>query len=530
MSELTVDISESNKWMIILALGLINGIELSNRTSLNVLLPDMQGNVAANSDEISWVLILYNIGFLCSLALSRWMTKLFGSRNFLLGCILFYSIGALGCFSSGHNLDMLLLSRLIMGFGGGAFLVRAVVISIALFPGNLRRVPWSVFLILAFSLQVIYPPIFGAIADNLHWNFAFLLDFPFLLTGAAILWSCMPPGRLRRHDPRERPDLAGASLLIAGLAASQLALSRGERDLWFQSPWISGLAVTGVFCFVLFVWWDSRPEQQHPVLHLRTIWRTKSLRASFFLVALMGALLGTGLFVIPQYLRNVQNYSATQTGFFFSVYAAGLATGLVLSLRALLPRLGPARSAVAGFSALGLTYMAFVYVFTPDTPGGLMAAILCLQGLCTGPIIYSAAGLALGQVQLPDLPESDTVVFFVRQLGITAGITAATIVVDRRMTFHSARILDQANRLEPLVRSTLSEFARVIERRGGPASSPQLGAIQLFQADVVKQAQLLSFIDIYFCLAVLCGIGLALVLVMRLRATRSGSRLHFTFQ
>ena len=37
---------------ILLSVGLVAGIEFANRL-VNVLLPDMQGNVGANSDEIS---------------------------------------------------------------------------------------------------------------------------------------------------------------------------------------------------------------------------------------------------------------------------------------------------------------------------------------------------------------------------------------------------------------------------------------------------------------------------------------------
>ena len=36
---------------ILLSVGLVTAIEISNRLSVNVLLPDMQGNVAASADD-----------------------------------------------------------------------------------------------------------------------------------------------------------------------------------------------------------------------------------------------------------------------------------------------------------------------------------------------------------------------------------------------------------------------------------------------------------------------------------------------
>ncbi len=74
-------LSHRHRMAIMLTVALVTAIEISNRLSINVLLPDMQGNVAANPDEISWVVTLYNLGFLCSMALSSWMTRVLGARK-----------------------------------------------------------------------------------------------------------------------------------------------------------------------------------------------------------------------------------------------------------------------------------------------------------------------------------------------------------------------------------------------------------------------------------------------------------------
>src|ERR1700728_243205 len=99
---------------VLLTVGMVAAIEISNRLSINVFLPDMQGNVEASSDEISWVIILYNVGFLCSLALATWMTRVIGTRRHLLLSIGFYSVGSMGCVLSSHSLEGLLVARLIM--------------------------------------------------------------------------------------------------------------------------------------------------------------------------------------------------------------------------------------------------------------------------------------------------------------------------------------------------------------------------------------------------------------------------------
>src|SRR5271168_1704788 len=220
---------------ILLSVGLVTAVEISNRLSVNVLLPDMQGNVGASSDTISWVVILYNVGFLCSLALGSWMTRVIGTRRHLLFSIALYSVGATGCFLSARSLELLLVSRLIMGFGGGAFLVRAIILAGLMFPGKQRLVALTWLNLLLSAFEISYPVSMGWITDTFHWNYAFLIDFPFLAIGAFLIWKIVPPGYLFERKKGVRVDVWGAILLIAALACLQTAASRGERELWFES-------------------------------------------------------------------------------------------------------------------------------------------------------------------------------------------------------------------------------------------------------------------------------------------------------
>jgi DHA2 family multidrug resistance protein len=519
-------LSDARKLTVLLAVGVITAIEISNRLSINVLLPDMQGNVAANADEISWVVNLYSLGFLCSLALSTWMTRVVGARRHLLCCIGLYSVGAFGCFLSARSLESLLISRLIMGFGGGAFLVRTVIVAGLMFPGAARIRAVTYLYSLLFIFQITYPVAMGWINDQLHWNYAFLIDFPFLTIGAFMIWKFVPAGYLFRREQEANPDIPGALLLIVSLACLQLATSRGERDLWFESAWIPWTLLASLICFIIFLWRDSRPENLYPVFHLRMIWKQGALRTSFSVVLIVGAILGAGLFVVPQYLRYVQDYSAMQTGGFISMYTAGLGLGLIVSLRFLVPRLGGPRTLGLGLCLLIATCASLIYIWTPSTPTEILAPAIFLQGLALAPTVLAAANVATANTPLPDLNDISTTYFFVRQLGNTFGVTAATVLFDHRMTFHSSRMLDVANRLDPITRSTLAQYTGLVHRNGGGGSNPALGALQIFQGNVITQSRLLSYLDIYFGLAALAALGLFLLAFTRIEKKYT-DRHHF---
>jgi MFS transporter, DHA2 family, multidrug resistance protein len=526
VSGLSKQLTDRRRMAMLLSVGMVAAIEISNRLSINVFLPDMQGNVGASSDEISWVIILYNVGYLCSLALAAWMTRAFGTRRHLLASIAVYSVGAMGCVLSTGNLTQLLVSRLIMGFGGGAFLVRVVIMAGMLFPGKSRMAAVTWLYVVLAVFEVPYPIVMGWITDTFHWNYAFLIDFPFLAIGAFLIWKTVPPGRMFRRKRPAKLNIWGPILLIASLACLETATSRGERDLWFESSWIAPALIAAAILFAAFVWSDFRPDNPSPVLHLRMVWRQASLRSFFIVILVAGAFFGAGLYVVPQYLRFVQDYSATQAGGFISMYTLGLGLGLQLSLHVLIPRQGPVRTLVIGLLLLIVTYGSIIYAWTPTTPTWILAPAIFLQGFCVAPVILAAGNVVSASAWIADVNDVSTTYFFVRQLGNTFGVTAATVLFDRRMSLHSSRLLDVSNRLDATTRTTLGQYADLIHRNGGGASNPALGALQLFENNVITQSRLLSYIDIYFFLAALGVVALISIAVTRIKPKLGNIHFH----
>src|SRR5277367_642940 len=526
LSSIVPSMPYARRMAVLLTVGMVAAIEISNRLSINVFLPDMQGNVGASSDEISWVIILYNVGYLCSIAMAAWMTRVMGARRHLLLSIAIYATGAMGCVLSTGNLGQLLASRLIMGFGGGAFLVRVVILTGLLFPGKARMAAATRLYLVLAVFEVPYPAVMGWVTDTFHWNYAFLVDFPFLAIGAFLIWKLVPPGFLYERQKNSRFDVWGALLLIASLACLETALSRGERDLWFQSNWITLAPVAAAIFFIAFLWWDYRPQNSSPVLHLRMIVRHAALRTYFLVILIVGAFFGSGLYVVPQYLRSVQDYSALQAGGFISMYTLGLGLGLQYALHLLIPRLGAMRTLFGGMLILVAAYGTICYIWTPTTPTIILAPMIFLQGFCIGPVILAAGNAVSANAPIGEVNDISTTYFFVRQLGNTFGVTAATVLFDRRMTLHSSRLLDVSNRLDPTTSSTLAQYANLIHRHGPANSVPAAGALQLFQNNVITQARLFSYIDVSFGLAVIGVVALISLAVSRIKVKRGPIHFH----
>jgi DHA2 family multidrug resistance protein len=184
------------------------------------------------------------------------------------------------------------------------------------------------------------------------------------------------------------------------------------------------------------------------------------------------------------------------------------------------------RSSAIGLLLLIATYGTIVYIWTPTTPTVILAPALFFQGFSLAPVLIGASNIVTSNVSIADFSDISSSYYFVRQLGNTFGVTAATVIFDRRMTLHSSRLLDTANRLDVTTRSTLAQYANLIHRNGGAGSDPVLGALQLFQNNVITQSRLLSYIDIYFGLAVLAAVALISLAVTQIKTKVGPTHFH----
>ena len=513
-------LTKIERWMIVLGLGLAAAVELGTTIAINVILTDMKGNVAASQDEISWVVTVYGAAFLCVVPLSAWFARRLGTRNYLLLSLLLYGGGALGCFLS-ETLPALLVSRIVMGIGGGAFLVRAMTAITRLHAPNERGPALLVFALMVNSSRAIMPVLFGVLTDNTRWNIAFLAIVPLTLMAAGLLYKVIP--RRLEFEPDPPPiDLISTGLIVTGLTAFQVAMSRGEQDMWLESPLICSMLVVAIVSLVVFVWRDTRQENPNPVLNLRLLWREPSLASGTLLAVTFGVLLSASLFVLPQYLRGVQDYNATQTALFFCVDAIAMYVGLAFGAK-FAPKLSPQVVVLLGLSTFATANHLLTLHLTPDTPALNLYLIVVLHGVSLGMQVPAVSGILLGKSSPRYLAFDMAIYYHLRGVGSVLGVSAAAAILDIRESVHSSRLLDVAGRLNPDVQRLVTGLGHALHARGLPATTANLGSYQIFQGLVVRQTLTLAYIDIFWCFQMLALSGIVLVLVPWPNARRAVS-------
>src|SRR5262249_39914793 len=127
-------------------------------------------------------------------------------------------------------------------------------------------------------------------------------------------------------------------------------------------------------------------------------------------------MLAGSLFVLPQYLRRIQDYDATQTSLFFCVDAIATYAGFLFGTR--FTRKSPTVVVLMALAVFAAANHLLTLTLTPDTPALDLYLILVLHGAALGMMVPSVSGLLLA-TSVPRYFAFDMAIYLVfRGLGV----------------------------------------------------------------------------------------------------------------
>src|SRR6516165_990862 len=227
-------------------------------------------------------------------------------------------------------------------------------------------------------------------------------------------------------------DWAGIVTMAVGLSALQTVLEEGNKDDWFESPFILRLAIVAVVFLTAFVAIELNVAK--PLVQLRLLKRRNFAIGVSGNVLVGFALFGT-VFILPQYLGQVQRYNAEQIG---NVLAwTGLPQLLLIPLvPKLMQRFDARYIAITGLLlfatssfmniAMSLDYSGDQFFFP-----NIVRAVG--QALTLAPL----SALSLGSVAPQDAAAASGISNMMRNLGGAIGTAVLATIVTKREQFHS---------------------------------------------------------------------------------------------
>jgi MFS transporter, DHA2 family, multidrug resistance protein len=499
-----------NPWLIAIAVMLGTFMEVLDTTITNVALPHVAGSLSAGVDESTWVLSSYLVSNAIVLPASGWLALRFGRKRFLMTCIVLFTLSSLAC-GLATSLPMLIFFRVLQGLGGGALQPISLAILLESFPRRQHGMAGAVYGIGVVIAPIIGPTLGGWLTDSYSWRWCFYINLPVgLLALLLIQLLVFDPDYIRNHKVKQI-DYVGLALLAIGLGALQIVLDKGQREDWFESAWLTRMAVASAVALVLLVIWELRVRD--PVINLRAL-RDRNLAIGTLMMFGFGFALYGSTVLYPIVLQTLLNYTALLSGLALS--PGGIATLICMPICGrLISHVDPRRLILCGFITCA-TALYLMSGFSLQMAFSNAAWPRVLFGVGLAFTFVPLTTVAFATISRETMGNATGIFNLMRNIGGSAGIAAVTTLLARRAQFHQSVLGAHLSAYNPHVYSVVQQTDQFLQWRGpsAPVVTPPTATAMLY-GELQRQSTMLAAVDSFWVLATMMTLMIAGLFFLR---------------
>jgi EmrB/QacA subfamily drug resistance transporter len=298
-------------------------------TVVNIALPSIgKAFRFASAADLQWVATAYVLVTGGLTLLGGRLTDLFErKRLFVIGLLLFTTASlATGLAPSAVSL---VISRAAQGLGAALLTPAALSIITTTYSGSKRATALAVWGALGAAGAAAGVVLGGILTSWFGWQWVFFINVPIGAAAAGVALFVLPASAASRGPLRDL-DIAGALVLIAGLAMLVFGLTSGANHGWASAQTLVSLIVSAAL-LATFGLIERRVKQ--PIAP-PSIWRIRSLVSGNVVFLATSAVMGGVFFLSSLYLQRVLGLTAWQAGLAFLplVIAVGGGSGLASRL------------------------------------------------------------------------------------------------------------------------------------------------------------------------------------------------------
>jgi len=466
----------------LIALAMATFMQVLDTTIANVSIPTISGNLGVSSDQGTWIITSFAVANGVSVPLTGWLTRRFGIVKTFSLSILLFTIASFLCGVS-QSITELLLFRVLQGAVSGPMIPGSQALLLTLFPESKKGTALAIWSATTLVAPICGPILGGYISDNYAWGWIFLINVPVGLVCALVCWRFLKS----RETPAQvlKMDWMGLALLIVWVGSLQVMLDQGKDLDWFNSSTIVALCIVFVVGLAAWVIWEL--TDRAPIVDL-TLFKSRSFTLGTLTLCLVFGIFFGNLVLMPLWLQNNVNYTATWAG--FATAPSGVTALLVAPIVGrLISRYDARWFATISFVVFALSYFMRA-AYPPDASFWVIAAPALVQGVAMGIFLVALFTIALDRLPPERIPAASGLNNFLRITATGFATSLFTTFWDRRERFHQSRLVESLSVFDPKLRQ--------VEAALGHLGLSTHSAAAAVLHEVVNQGFLLSSLDLFY--------------------------------
>lgn len=483
-----------NKWIVALSIAFGSLMATIDSSIVNVAIPHIRGSVGATVEEVTWVTTAYVISMVLVMPLTGLLGALFGQKRLYLMSLIIFIIGSVFC-GMARSLPVLILFRVLQGFGAGALQPSQQAIMRQTFPAHEQGIAMAVFSMVIMIGPAIGPTLGGWITDNFSWPWIFFINLPVGILGIFMTWrnvhdsADVRAANLERAEAlRKNMDWLGIALMTVGISTLQYFLEEGPAKDWFDS---TPIMVCGFIAAVSLAAFMIRELTfSHPVINLR-LFKDPTFSSGTAVAAVVFAALMGSMFLLPVFMQELLGFDATESGIVLMPRTLAM---LVVTpfVGRLYSRIHPAL--IIAFGGLSFIVGSFQlsYITLESGPSDITFPLM-ITGVGLACLMIPLTTVALSSIQRKDIADAAGLNSFVRQIGGSVGLTIFATLLSRYATHAKAGLAPHLSLLRPEVSYYVSGLTRQIASRIPDPILAQALTVQTLKGKVALQGMVLAF-------------------------------------
>ncbi|TXH31975.1 MAG: DHA2 family efflux MFS transporter permease subunit [Rhodospirillaceae bacterium] len=466
----------------------------------NASLLDIEGGIGTGVDNGAWVSTAYLIGEIVVIPLTDFLSRVFSFRRFMIAGTFFFMLFSMAC-AGAHDLGTMIVLRGLQGFAGGVLIPMAVTMVVTKLPKPQQPLGFAMFALSVTFAPAIGPTIGGYLTENYGWQTIFFVNTPPSILMIVALLFTLEKGPMRLGLLREG-DWLGIFTMAVGLSAFQTMLEEGNKDDWFGSPFIVKLAVTAAVFLSAFVWIELKVRK--PLVDLRLL-----LNRNFGIGTLSNVLVGFALFgtvyVLPQYLAQVQRYNAEQIGNVLA-WTGFPQMVLIPFVPWLMKKFDIRYLTIFGIALFSASCFMNTHL-SLDVSGDQFLVPNIVRAIGQALIITPLTSISLAAISPKDASNASGLFNMLRNLGGAVGTAALQTIITKREQYHSNIIGQSVTLFRDEVRQRLDDLTNYFLVHGADRALAQHEAVVAVGKIVRRQALIMGFADTFAVIGVMLAIA-----------------------